>query len=177
MRRGVFRQGFQHYEVVDGALEAGIGNAPARFAPQVVASGENLVMSLLGYADRELPVGAGGAPGSGAGTQAQPGGNPAGQLREHRYTRVLHSLKQKEIPVDAKLTVRVPRHLLENAKRDASENNTTLTELISTYLKQIPIEGSGLDNAPIVRRLTGSLSQNITVGDYMKHLEGKYGGQ
>jgi hypothetical protein len=32
-----------------------------------------------------------------------------------------------------------------------------------------------LDNAPIVRRLTGTLSQNITVRDCKKHLEDKYG--
>ena len=36
--------------------------------------------------------------------------------------------------MDTKLTVRVPRHLLENAKRYARENNTILTELIFTYL-------------------------------------------
>lgn len=79
--------------------------------------------------------------------------------------------------MDTNLTVRVPRHLLENAKRYARENNTTLTELISAFLQRIPVEGGGLDEAPIVRRLTGSLSQNVTVGDYKKHMEEKYGGQ
>lgn len=77
--------------------------------------------------------------------------------------------------MDTKMTVRVPKHLLENAKRYARENNTTLTELIEAYLNQIPLGGSGLDKAPIVRRLTGSLSQNVTVDDYKKHLEAKYG--
>ena len=34
-----------------------------------------------------------------------------------------------------KLTVRVPRDLLENVKRYAKENNTTITDLIEAYLR------------------------------------------
>jgi len=79
--------------------------------------------------------------------------------------------------MDTKLTVRVPRHLLENAKRYARENNTTLTELISIYLQHIPSVQESLANAPVVRRLTGSLSPDISVDDYKKHLDDKYGGQ
>jgi hypothetical protein len=79
--------------------------------------------------------------------------------------------------METKMTVRVDRHLLENAKRYARENNTTLTELISHYLEKIPPGSSELEHAPIVRRLTGSLSKNITVEDYKKHLEEKYGGK
>jgi hypothetical protein len=78
--------------------------------------------------------------------------------------------------METKLTVRVPRRLLENAKRYARENNTTLTELISAYLKQIPSEPGDLEQAPLVRRLTGSLSRDVKLGDYKKHLEEKYGG-
>jgi hypothetical protein len=81
----------------------------------------------------------------------------------------------KEQFMDTKLTVRVPRNLLENAKPYAQEHNTTLTELISAYLRQIPSEGTGLDNAPIVRWLSGSISQNVTLEDYKKHLDEKYG--
>jgi len=33
------------------------------------------------------------------------------------------------------LTVRVPRDLLENVKRSAAQNNTTLTHLIEAYLR------------------------------------------
>ncbi len=78
--------------------------------------------------------------------------------------------------MDTKLTVRVPRHLLENAKRYARENNTTLTELISAYLQRISAEEEPLSNAPIVQRLTGILSPDTSVTDYKKHLEEKYGG-
>ena len=77
--------------------------------------------------------------------------------------------------METKLTVRVPRRILENAKRYARENNTTLTELISTYLQQIPDSAIGLEDAPIVRRLSGSISPDVTVEDYKKHLDEKYG--
>lgn len=78
--------------------------------------------------------------------------------------------------MDTKLTVRVQRHLLANAKRYAREHQTTLTELISTFLQQIPGESGVMDQAPIVRRLTGSLSPDVSIADYKKHLEEKYGG-
>ena len=75
---------------------------------------------------------------------------------------------------ETKLTVRVPRDLLENIKRYAAQNNTTLTGLIEAYLRRIPAQPP-LENAPIVRRLSGTLSPDITTQDYKKHLEEKYG--
>lgn len=77
--------------------------------------------------------------------------------------------------METKLTVRVPRHLLANAKRYAQAHQTTLTELISTYLRQIPSESDVLNHAPVVRRLTGLLSSDVSIEDYKKHLEDKYG--
>ena len=77
--------------------------------------------------------------------------------------------------MDTKLTVRVPRHLLESVNRYARKNNTTLTDLISAYLQRISAEEEPLVNAPIVRRLTGILSSDVSVNDYKKHLEEKYG--
>ena len=73
-----------------------------------------------------------------------------------------------------KLTVRVPRDLLENVKRYAAQNNTTLTDLIEAYLRRIPAQAS-LDDAPIVRRLSGILPENLSLQDYHEHLEQKYG--
>jgi hypothetical protein len=73
-----------------------------------------------------------------------------------------------------KLTVRVPRDLLENVKRYAAQNNTTLTDLIEAYLRRIPPQAS-LDDAPIVRRLSGILPENVSIQDYHEHLEQKYG--
>lgn len=74
---------------------------------------------------------------------------------------------------DTKLTVRVPSDLLKNIKRYAAENNTTLTALIEAYLRQIPVEGD-LEDAPIVRRLSGALSPSLSNEDYKKHLDEKY---
>ncbi|MBN2117159.1 MAG: hypothetical protein JW730_11340 [Anaerolineales bacterium] len=73
-----------------------------------------------------------------------------------------------------KLTVRVPRDLLENVKRYAAQNNTTLTDLIEAYLRRIPTQGS-LDGAPIVRRLSGIVPRDVSRRDYRRHLEEKYG--
>ena len=76
-----------------------------------------------------------------------------------------------------KLTIRVPRDLLERAKRYASEHNTTLTRLVSEYLRQLSTQDDPLADAPIVQRLSGTLSQDALVDDYRKHLEEKYVGQ
>ena len=73
-----------------------------------------------------------------------------------------------------KLTVRVPRELLERAKIYARENDTTLTRLVTIYLGQLPIETDALANAPTVRRLSGSLSQEVDLEDYGRYLEEKY---
>jgi hypothetical protein len=75
---------------------------------------------------------------------------------------------------ETKLTVRVPRKLLENAKRYASENNTTLTDLIGAYLEKLPVK-QALENAPLVRNMSGSLSDSVSVDDYRTHLNKKYG--
>lgn len=73
------------------------------------------------------------------------------------------------------MTVRVPRDLLEQAKQYARENDTTLTRLITVYLGQIAAEQEPLADAPTVRRLSGSLSQDVTLEDYYRYLEDKYG--
>lgn len=73
-----------------------------------------------------------------------------------------------------KLTVRVPRKLVEKAKKYAAQNHTTVTELIEVYFEKLPAQGS-LKDAPIVMHLSGLLSQDISIDDYHKHLEEKYG--
>jgi len=75
---------------------------------------------------------------------------------------------------ETKLTVHVPRDLLENVKLYAAQNHTTLTGLIEAYLRRIPAQHP-LENAPIVRRLSGSLSPEVSIQDYKEHLEDKYG--
>ena len=72
-----------------------------------------------------------------------------------------------------KLTVRVKKDLLENLKRFAAANNTTLTGLIDAYLVQIP-KHSALLKAPTVLRLSGILSAEVSTEDYRKYLDQKY---
>jgi hypothetical protein len=75
-----------------------------------------------------------------------------------------------------KLTVRVPRDLLEGAKRYANAHNTTLTRLVSEYLRYLSAQDQTLADAPIVRRLSGTLAADATIDEHRRHLEEKYGG-
>jgi hypothetical protein len=76
---------------------------------------------------------------------------------------------------NTKLTVRVPVDVLQRAKQYAQEHDTTLTRLISEYLRQLPLEGDPLAQAPIVRRMSGLLSSGVSIDDYKAYLEEKYG--
>jgi len=76
-----------------------------------------------------------------------------------------------------KLTVRLPKDLLEEAKRYAREHDTTLTRLLAEYLRRLGMQDDRLSNAPIVRRLSGTLSSDASVKDYYAYLERKHGGQ
>lgn len=74
-----------------------------------------------------------------------------------------------------KLTVRVPRAALEAAKAYARAHNTTLTRLITEYLRRLAEPEDYLAQAPTVQRLTGSLSPEARPEEYLVHLEEKYG--
>jgi hypothetical protein len=76
-----------------------------------------------------------------------------------------------------KLTIRVARELPEEAKRYAEENNTTLTRLVSEYLRRLTIQNDSLAEAPVVRRLSGILSPDASVEEYQKYLASKHGEQ
>jgi hypothetical protein len=74
-----------------------------------------------------------------------------------------------------KLTVRVPRRVLDDAKRYAAERQTTLTRLITEYLRAMAQPEDALSSAPVVRRLSGALSTAIGEEDYRRYLDEKYG--
>ena len=76
-----------------------------------------------------------------------------------------------------KLTIRIPRKVLERAKEYAREHQTSLTRLVSEYLGQLPVENDPLVNAPIVQRLSGLVSADVSIEDYHRYLEEKYGSQ
>lgn len=75
----------------------------------------------------------------------------------------------------AKITIHVPKNILEQAKLYARENDTTLTKLITVYLGQLDSPIDPLSEAPVVSRLSGSLSQDVTIVDHRRHLEEKSG--
>lgn len=74
-----------------------------------------------------------------------------------------------------KLTVRIPKNLLEQAKQFAQENDTTLTRLVSTYFSRLTVENDPLADAPLVRSLIGTLPEDIDASEYHHYLEEKYG--
>jgi hypothetical protein len=71
------------------------------------------------------------------------------------------------------ITVRVERSSLENAKRYAAAQNTTLSNIIRDYLNRLPYQPP-FEKAPIVRHLTGLLSSHDSRNDYKSYLEEKY---
>ena len=75
----------------------------------------------------------------------------------------------------AKLTVRVPKDILEGARRYARENHTTLSRLVLEYLRQLTAPGDPLADAPIVRRLSGTLTRDVSVEDYREYLKRRHG--
>jgi len=86
----------------------------------------------------------------------------------------MYYIRQEVAMQKTKLTVRVPRKLIENAKEYASQNQTTLTALIEAYLRRIS-SNQPIKETPIVASLIGILSSDISIEDYKEHLERKYG--
>jgi hypothetical protein len=82
-------------------------------------------------------------------------------------------VRQEKIMETTKLTVRVLRDRLETLKRYAADHNTSLTDLINAYLEQVTAQQM-VSRMPIVARLSGVLSADLSVEDYRKHLEEKY---
>ena len=76
-----------------------------------------------------------------------------------------------------KLTVRISRETLEEAKRFARRHGTTLTRLVVTHLEQLPGEedfGALLADAPITRRLAGTLAPEASIEEYREYLERRH---
>jgi len=76
---------------------------------------------------------------------------------------------------ETKLTVRIDKDTLLEAKRYARVHGTTLTRLVVTHLERLSAGGTepALD-APVTRRLSGSLTPTATPEEYREHLERKH---
>lgn len=74
-----------------------------------------------------------------------------------------------------KLTVRVDERWIEAAKEYAREHDTSLSRLISDFLKAIASDHEGFERGPILRRLTGVLPSSVTRDEYREHITKKHG--
>lgn len=74
-----------------------------------------------------------------------------------------------------KITVRVDRRWIEPAKEYARDHNTSLSKLISEYLRNLTKERQKLDETPILQRLAGILPADASIDEHREHLEEKYG--
>jgi hypothetical protein len=76
---------------------------------------------------------------------------------------------------ETKLTVRLSRETLEDAKRYAREHGTTLTRLVVTHLERLHTTDDALAAARVTHRLAGSLAPGASTVEYRHYLERKYG--
>jgi hypothetical protein len=74
-----------------------------------------------------------------------------------------------------KLTVRVDSRWIKEAKEYAARHNTSLSKLISEFLRNLPVKSAPSQDAPILKRVSGILPPDVSVQDHRTHLEEKYG--
>lgn len=72
-----------------------------------------------------------------------------------------------------KLTLSVDEEVIERARRYSREQGTSISQLVSTYLRQLD-SPSDRKLSPMVERLLGILPSDLSVEDYRKHLEKKH---
>ena len=74
-----------------------------------------------------------------------------------------------------KLTVRVDRRWIEPAKAYAREHGTSLSALISEFLRRVAKEDREHDETPILRRLSGILPPEVSSEEQRDQWVKKYG--
>ncbi|MDZ7781125.1 MAG: DUF6364 family protein [Gemmatimonadota bacterium] len=72
-----------------------------------------------------------------------------------------------------KLTLSVDEQVIERARRYSTRHNTSISQLVTSYLRQLDAP-SEPTLAPWVRRLRGILPSDTSVEDYRRHLEQKH---
>lgn len=70
--------------------------------------------------------------------------------------------------------LQIPSDIVEKASAFADQHGTSLTRLISEYLRRLEPDDL-LASAPIVRRLAGVLPPDVSPADYYRYLDEKYG--
>jgi Family of unknown function (DUF6364) len=73
-----------------------------------------------------------------------------------------------------KLTLSVDSRVADAAKRYAAEHDTSISQLVESFLSVISLEPVATRTTPILDRLRGSLS-GASIQDWHEHLVEKYG--
>jgi hypothetical protein len=73
-----------------------------------------------------------------------------------------------------KLTVRVDRRWIEPAKQYAAKHRTSLSRLISEYLRTLATTVPSPVDTPVLERLTGILPPDVDSEAYDEYLEEKH---
>lgn len=74
-----------------------------------------------------------------------------------------------------KLTLRLNKRLIEQAKQYAARHNLSVSELVETYFLNLK-EADSEEHTPLVQQLTGILPESVDVEHmYGEYLADKYG--
>lgn len=74
--------------------------------------------------------------------------------------------------VKKKLTLSVDAAVVERAKRFSRRNDTSVSELVTSFLASLGEEGESA--SPLVTRLRGVLPETVSRDEYRTHLEEKH---
>lgn len=72
-----------------------------------------------------------------------------------------------------KLTLSVDEQVIEHARRYSREHNTSISQLVTTYLSHLDAPPDR-KFSPLVQRLRGILPSDVSIEDYRRHLEEKH---
>jgi hypothetical protein len=80
--------------------------------------------------------------------------------------------------METKLTIRLKKKVIDQAKKYANDHDTSLSKLIENYLSAITNEAKAIENiSPLVLSLSGVIQikeNEDTKGKYHDHLSKKY---
>jgi hypothetical protein len=72
-----------------------------------------------------------------------------------------------------KLTLSVDERVIERARRYSTRHDTSISQLVTTYLSQLDAP-TDATLAPWVQRLRGILPAQTSLDDYRRHLDEKH---
>ena len=74
-----------------------------------------------------------------------------------------------------KLTLSVDEQVIELAHRYSQRHNTSISQLVSTYLAHLAETEPHQPYSPTVRRLIGILPPDVSLAEHQEYLEAKHG--